>query len=441
MNNTVTLACLVLLGAGVGLGVGCGTEAPPRPIVQGGNGGEGGAGGAGGGGPVTQGIISASGQSNYETDPQLAVNDDVVAVVWTGRLRPDAPGTIGYAISTNGGATFTDPQTIASPDLDNYVAPDVAVDNSGNVYLVFLGYDRGPDGAAIYFAHTNGGTTFGEPEKINDDMMVSYFGRPRLTLTNTNRLVVGYTETVAGVAELRVATKDQTGSEWTIQLLSQGGASRFFPTLCSAANTMNGRTYLVELVQGRIGLSRTEDNGDTWQGIQASADGDQVRGGATCIAQGDNVWVSYGVGGNNGLNEIKVAYSADGGATIMDVGVVSDPDIKAVHALHQLALEPPETGHLVFYNGAGLADKASSLRRVRFSPANLMQEPPLTPDDPPLGLPSVLVHEPVTLSLIDDDQRWLGSGIGLDFEGSELFVAYVDNSSGDSHVAFTVVDP
>lgn len=441
MQNVAKLACLLIVGTGVGIGAACGGDAPPKPIVEGGSGGEGGAGGGGGEAPTTEGVISENAQSNYETDPRLSVNGDVVAIVWTGRSLPSAPATVGYTISTNGGASFEAAQNIVSAELDSFQSPDVVVDNGGNAYVVFLGSPRSDGGATIYFASSNGGTSFSDPVAITDTETVSYFGRPSLTLTNTNRIVVAYTETVGNTAELRVATREQTGSEWTIQQLSQGGPSHSFPTPCAAAETLMGRTYLVALVQGRVSLSRSEDNGDTWNGIQASEDGDQVRGRPSCVAQGDHVWVSYGVSGDTGLDAIKVAYSPDGGETIMDVGVVSDPEIRPVHALHQLAVEPPETGHLLYYNGAGLSDQGASLRRVRFTPTNLVQEPPMLPDDPPLGLPSVLVHEPVTLQLVDDDVRWLGNAIGLDFDGSDLYVAYVDNSSAMAHVAFTVVTP
>lgn len=426
---------------GVGFGAACGNDAPPKQIEEGGRGGAGGAGGGGGDAPTTEGVISENPGSSYETDPRLSVNGEVVAVAWTGRAAPSAPATVGYAISTNGGATFEEAQNIVSSELDSFQAPDISVDNGGNAYVVFLGHPRSAGGATVYFASSNGGTTFSEPVAITDTETVSYFGRPSLTLTNTNRIVVAYTETVGTTAELRVATREQTGSEWTIQQLSQGGPNHAFPTPCAAAETLMGRTYLVELVQGRISLLRSDDNGDTWNGIQASQDGDQVRGRPSCVAQGDHVWVSYGTSGDTGLEEIKVAYSPDGGETIMDVGVVSDPEIRPVFALHQLAVEPPETGHLIYYNGAGLADQGATLRRVRFSPTNLMQEPPILPDDPPPGLPSVLVHEPVTLQLVEDDVRWLGDGVGLDYDGSDLYIAYVDNSSAMAHISFTVVSP
>lgn len=430
------------LGIGIGASAACSSEAPPIQIVDGGSGGETGTGGGGGEGIVTEGTISESSASEYETDPQLAASGDVIAVVWTSRVSPDSSPSIGYAISTNGGVSFSDPQQIASPDFDHFQAPDVEVDNGGNVYLTFLGHARsGTGGAAIYYATTNGGTAFTDPEPVTDTTMVSFFGRPRLTLTNTNRIVLAYTETVGNGTELRVATREQTGSMWTINNMINGGQGNNEPTLCAAANTPMGRTYLVTIAQGRVNLRRSEDNGDMWQGIQASADGDQIAGPASCVAVGTNVWVSYGVRGAAGLSEIKVAHSSDGGETIANVGVVSDPDIRAVHAVHQVTAQPPETAHAVYYNGSGLGDETATFRRVRFTPDNLMQMPPLDPMDPPLGMPSVLVQEPMSLQLISDDRRWLGSGVGIDFEDGKMLLAFVDNSSGNSHIAFKAVTP
>jgi hypothetical protein len=435
---------LLALGIGTIIGAGCGDDPPPRPIVsEGGGGGDGGGGGAGGNLPVTEGVISESTQSAYETDPQMDVNGSVVAVVWTARFAAGDPGRIGYVISTDGGASFSEPQVIASENGESYERPDVVVDNGGTVHVGFIGHKRIGGGAAIYVATAQGGaTTLGEPEAITaDDMQMDprFFGPPRLTLTNTVRLVVAYTETVGTTYELRVATREQTGTEWTIQEMQQGNNVNH-PTPCSAANTMMGNTYLAYQNGGRVTLLRSEDNGDTWNGTQASEDGDSLSGLPSCVAEGDNVWVSYGVRGNIGLEQIKVAYSSDGGETIQDVGVVSDPDADALFALHQLAVQAPETGHLVYYNGAGLGDKGGSLRRVQFSPANLEapMEPPM-PDDPPPGLPSVVVAEPITMALVSDDDKWLGRGIGLDYEASNLYVAYVDNQTDASHIAFKVV--
>jgi hypothetical protein len=201
-----------------------------------------------------------------------------------------------------------------------------------------------------------------------------------------------------------------------------------------------GRTYFVANVQGRTVLNRTEDNGETWMGIQASVDGDQIGGPSSCMGLGQHVWVSYGVRAASGLSAIKVAYSADGGETIMDVGVVSDPDLKPTFAIHAVTAQPPERGHLVYYNGVALGDDASSLYRVAFTPGSLMQEPPMLPSDPPNGLPGVLLYEPVSLQFQESDQRWLGSGVGVDFENGKLFVAFVDNSGIESHVAFKAVE-
>ena len=406
--------------------------------MSGGSGGEGGS--EGGAGPTLEGVISESPLSTYETDPQIAVNGNTIAVVWVARDEPAGLGRIGYAISSNGGADFSDPQFISSGDDLNFTAPDVVVDNGGIVHTVFVGHDRIGGGANIYLATASGGTTFSDPTTITDATLQEFYDRPRATLTNTARLLVAYTQTVDQNPALRVATKDQTATDWVIQDLGLGGNVNF-PTPCAAADTTNGRTFLTYLGQGGVTLLRSEDNGDNWMGAQADDGMDSLAGAPSCVAEGDNVWVSYGVRGNLALDMIKVAYSMDGGETIMFRGVVTDPEAKSTFGLHQIALQPLETGHLVYYNGAGLGDGLASLLRVRFTPTNLDQVPPIGMEEMEFGLPGVLVHEPVELQLVDGSEDWLGSGIGLEFEGSDLYVAYVDNSSGQSHIAFKVIAP
>jgi hypothetical protein len=426
--------------AGAALAAACEEKLPPPPIDTP-SGGSGGAGGEGGAGPVA-GIVSASSLSSFETDPQIEVNDDVIAVVWTGGDSVGSPTHIGYAISTDGGAEFSEPQQIIADPEHFYLAPDVTIDNGGVVYVTFLGHARNDQGSTIYVASTEGSeTTMGEPEAITDVAAVGFYQRPRIVLTNTSRLVVAYTQLVDSRPQTRLALRAQTASEWTLQEFSMDGARHFGPTLCAAASTPMGRTYLVEHVQGNYYLHYSTDNGDTWTpGIPVAVDGDQVTGLASCVASGLNVWVSYGTRGTGGLDEIKVAYSSDGGDTFMYVGVVSEPTVTSVFALNQLAVEPPETAHVLYYLGAGSGDQLASARRVRFTPANLEQMPPMM-DDPPLGIPSTVVKEPLTLETSSESTKWLGDSVGFDYDSGTLYAAYVDNSDGRSHIAFIGVEP
>ncbi len=415
-------------------------EDPPIDLPT--EGGAGGTGGGGGAGP-TEGVISASSASVNETDPQITVKGANVVVVWTGR-QSNGTSHIGYTISNNGGATFSTPAQIQPPDGLRFDAPDVVIDSGDNVHIAFVGFSRTGEGADLYRVTFPVTGSAGMAENISDpdDMAIGFYSRPRMGFTNGGRLMVVHTETVDQNAVLAVLSKLPTEDVWTRSQLSQNN-NYSFPYPCSANLTMMGQSYIVAVQGGRLLLFRSDDDGMNWNAIEAqdAGEGGQVRGPVTCVADEQNVWMTYGLAGSDGLSKIRAAVSQDGGQSVALWGTISDPDIKPKFALNATALQKPETVHVVYYNGAGAGDLVGSLLRVRYTPANLMdQMPPMMPGDPEPGLPGILVAEPIVFQNDEDDARWLGTGVGLRYQDNALYVAYVDNAANAAHISFKVID-
>jgi hypothetical protein len=433
-----TLALITGAGFFTVVALSC-AEDPPLDLPKA-TGGAGGAGGAGGFGPV-EGILSQGPNSTRETDPQIAVNGQYIAIVWTG-AQCDGPTHIGYVTSTDGGTTFTEPQKFESDDEDSYTWPDIAIDLDTTVHLSFIGHKRNGQGSDLYVASWGVGETPGEPEAVldPDDMLVQFYGRPRVTVTNGLRVLVTFTETLNQSATLSTVTREPLGDVWTPNQLSNN--NNFFPDACAEVGSMNN-TYLVSVSGGRVQLRSSADDGDSWGSIDAQDVNEQglVSGPVSCIANGTNVWVSYGVSGPDGIAAIRVALSEDSGQSIAQWGTISDPMIKPQFRLHQLALQAPTTAFGVYYNGAGKGDESASLRRVTFTPGSLMQDPPMMPDDPPLGLPSDVIAEPVVFQIEETHAQWLGESVGVAYDNGALNVVYVDNNDGNAHIAFTKVTP
>ncbi len=414
------------------------SEAPPL-VLPAGDEGTGGAGGS-----VQSHILSVSDNSTVESDPQIAVsNEGLIYLVYSGRLGY-APTHIGYVVSKDRGITWSEPFSLKSDLGESYRSPDVISDNFGNFYLSFLAYARNGTGASIQVARAESGGAFGSPFRVTEEDEVGFYRRPQLAINNASRLLVGYTTLVGGVSQLAIATS-KDGEKWTNRVLTEGNTHHHHASPCAAYLTPQGYTYLTSVNQGALTLRRSGDNGETWEaiGVQATAENGKISGAPLCVASAKNVWVVYGTRKTGGLKEVRVARSADSGASVTSWLTLSNPEESALFAVPQLTVEAPDIGHALFYAGAGPGDESASLRRVRFTNEDLVTPPEEPPDEPelPTYISSTLVHEPLTLQLNDENDRWLGDRVGIAFDKDQLYVSYVDNALRHAHVAFEVLTP
>jgi hypothetical protein len=208
-----------------------------------------------------------------------------------------------------------------------------------------------------------------------------------------------------------------------------------FPCAPSAGN----RIYATYHAGGGIGLRWSDDYGASWPDLNKSAVADVNEMPAfddpTCAADGQDVWVAYGLspdpfstGNNAKLSSVRLAHSPDGGKTV-DFRVDAGDAQAAPFYMHPFLVR--ETGgalDLAYYAGASDGDPSGSLRRSRST------------DGGKTFSASALVKSPIVFTGDRASVQWLGDYFGLATAGGELFLSYADNRIGGNtavvHIGF-----
>jgi hypothetical protein len=188
---------------------------------------------------------------------------------------------------------------------------------------------------------------------------------------------------------------------------------------------------------GGVGLRWSDDDGATWPDTNKSAmaDGNEPTPAfedPTCAAQGNEVWVSYGLTPDQNmgnaltakLNKIRVAHSPDGGVSVDWRSDALDLGASKYAMLPQLAREPGGAFDVVYYGGDAMNAADASFRMTRST------------DGGKTWGPSQDLATPMIFNQDRSSVHWLGDYVGLTVDAGFLYTTYVDNTSSYSHVAF-----
>lgn len=432
-------------GAG-GAGTG-GTPGTGGATGGGGTGGIPGTGGTGGSGAgeVMNPIISLTPESFIQSETSTATAPNgLVAVAWID-IQQSGNSAIGYGISTDDGKTFPDPSSVSSPDGRLASDPVLAVDAAGSFYLSWVGYyidmTGTPSDMHVYVAKAPAGaTSFGDPVAVSVPGASSdFFDKPWITVTNEGTLLVTYAVFSNVSSQLRAA-RSKDGVNWAESTMLES-ASAFFNLAYPCAPKNGSRVYATYLTLTnvvKVNLTFSDDQGATWaplvQNSPVSLGGENVAfTDPTCVAEGNEVWVSYGITDEPQMGEeadtprltsIRAVRSSDLGKSFDLRLEAGDTAAAPFFLLPALAREESGALDVVYYAGQMDDDDQGSYRRARMV-------------DPAAGFaPSVVVEKPVTYLQARDDPRWLGDYTGLALRGGRLYTSYVVNTDGTAHIAF-----
>jgi hypothetical protein len=387
--------------------------------------------GGSGGNPIS---ISTASDVEAETHVAAAPNG-VVAVAWIA-IKAGGFSTNGYRFSTDGGSTFGPVQTLDSPNGEVASDPVLAVDKQNNVYLTWIGFkfdaQGNPYDMHVYAATAPAGTTtFGAPVEVTPAGSNAQFDKPWIIVTNQNTVVVTYAKTSTG--GIYSARSTDQGKSWQNTVIVEDGNFRnlVYPCISPSGN----RLWAVYHAGGGVGIRWTDDDAMTWptnNKAAVAAQGEQPAfEDPTCAANGNDVWVSYGLTNDQMTGEsaspklytIRVAHSGDGGATI-DSRVDAGDAAAGMYFMHpQLIRDGAGSLGLFYYAGNSDGDPMATVRRSRSADGMTWQA-------------STVVYQPVSLIPDRASKQWLGDYIGFGAQGANLFMSYVDNSSGVSHINF-----
>jgi hypothetical protein len=391
------------------------------------------------------GHISTSELSDQESESHVAVAPDGrVAAAWIG-LGGGASSSIGYAFSLDGGATWGDPEIMENVSGADVADPSLAVGPDGALFLAWLEFQvdlaGNTFGTHVWAARAPAGTTaFADAVEVTDPADEAVADKPWIAGQADGTLLVAYMRQTgnAGHTSSLVAARSTDGQAFSSALVVDEGVEiNHLPFVCWSAS----RVYVTHIRYSRVTEERhvmlrwSMDEGRTWNAddvteVSLPEEDNAAFDDPGCVASGDDVWVVYGltsetpsVDGFGKLDAIRVAHSSEGGETIDDRIDAQDAQAGTYFLHPQLAREDGGALDLAYYAGDAAGDRSASIRWSRAPDAGAFE-------------PSVVLHEPVTLTDERSGARWLGDYFGFAVRGSNLYSAYIDNDGARTHVGY-----
>jgi len=364
-------------------------------------------------------LISAAASSLHQQEATLAQSSGGrIVVVWIGFLDEDTgAATIEYTISDDFGQSWGPATPVSIPrEVGVLNDPALTVDANGNFTLAALGFNvpgvRRHSGVYVYMLPA-GASAFGAAvsvDQLDPTDQLFYFDKPQIAITKSGYLVT-YSLMGSGgegglpISRAGIAATSSDGVSWQHDTLATNAPAGI--TLCAASQSI----VAVYFSQSARGLwTAASDNGRTWQ---APAVLDQGASGSwfpSCVGRGSDVWVLYA----GSASTARLARSTDGGVhfSTIPVGVNGSVSWPA------FAVRADGTVDVGYY---------TSSNQLPFGFARSLLRP---------GATTFEFVETLRSGLQIPTTRQGRNGL-VDFIGIiPGAIAFTDNSSGTSHIAF-----
>ena len=388
-------------------------------------------------------FVSLDGESRFEAEPFLVARDGDTDIAWEA-AGCDGITRIGYTHRSPNGA-FDKPRYLASPNGQMASNITLARNKIGSLFVAWASWTPGPDPAQpqvqvsdirIQFAAWPVGRSgFGPPTELSEPITHALYDKPWMILTAGDGIVIAYSDLQRG--GIWVASSSDAGATFRSSMVDSTMAN--LAALCPDGRP--GGAFITYFANRAILLSHSADQGATWSAPVETATSDGSGNVACqdpmCVAQGDEVWISYGRTRDGydvpvaRLLSVHIAHTTLGAPTI-------DRDTLAVDATGG-ADGGSAQGFLLFPQLARRSDGSLGLAAYRTDGTGLGSGDLVynvsTDGGHSFGKAASLATG-LTPSLQRHVPEWLGDYFGWSPTAKGFGAAFIDNASGFSHIVY-----
>jgi hypothetical protein len=314
------------------------------------------------------------------------------ADVWLTRVGNASKGVEDSAGQTRAGQPARVNPTPGEATAWRGDAPSVAVAQDGAVYVAWTARTGGAAQATTLYvsASRDGGRSFGEPARVNDDSTPGVHGMHSLAVGEDGRVYVAWLDErdiprAAEGAHEKMPMHGEHNREVFFSYSTDGGRTfsknrRIAVEACPCCKTAlavsrGGRVYVGwrQVLPGdfrHVAVASSADGGETFAAPTVVSDdrwelrGCPVSGPALAAGEGDRVTVVWFTAGDAGTPGLYSSESRDGGRTFAPRRVVAEAGVRGTPQLLSDA-----RGLFAVFEGEG-ADNSAALSEVRLGGAD-----------------------------------------------------------------------